>query len=93
MATNAYDSLGDFEARLLEKNKIQAYRINLFPHPSVFFRAVAYSDVDFADIPSAAFCCKHAHVSVSVLNANTLHMLEWLSLFTAYIKYCSLRKI
>lgn len=54
MATNAYDSLGDFEARLLEKNKIQACRINLFPHPSVFFRAVAYSDVDFADIPSAA---------------------------------------
>lgn len=54
MATTAHDSLGNFEALPLEKKKIQAYWINFFPYPSVLFRAVAYSDVDFVEIPSAA---------------------------------------
>lgn len=56
MATNAHNSLGDFEALPLKKKKkkIQAYRINFFPYPSVLFHTVAYSDADFVESPCAA---------------------------------------
>lgn len=77
---------------LWKQEKIQAYWIHFFPCPSVFFRAVAYSDVDCRDSLCCfwiSFCCKHTRV-VCIWSTNTLGMLEWHSLFTVYIKYCSL---